>query len=35
MDESREAIWGIDPKDRQWFQLLTLIGGIAGSVVLT
>ena len=35
MDESRETIWGIDPKDRQWFQLLTLIGGIAGSVILT
>lgn len=35
MDESRETIWGIDPKDRQWFQLLTLVGGIAGSVVLT
>ncbi len=35
MDEYRETIWGIDPKDRQWFQLLTLIGGIAGSVTLT
>ena len=35
MDESRETIWGIDPKDRQWFQLLTLVGGIAGSVILT
>ena len=35
MDESRETIWGIDPKDRQWFQLLTMLGGIAGSVILT
>ena len=35
MDESRETIWGIDSKDRQWFQLLTLVGGIAGSVILT
>lgn len=35
-DESyRESIWGIDPKDRPWFQLLTLIGGIAGSTILT
>ena len=31
----RETIWGIDPKDRQWFQLLTLVGGTAGSVILT
>ena len=35
MDYYRETIWGIDPKDRQWFQLLTLIGGTAGSVILT
>ena len=35
MDDHREAIWGIDPKDRQWFQLLTLIGGAAGSIILT
>ena len=34
MDDHRETIWGIDPKDRQWFQLLTLIGGAAGSVTL-
>ena len=35
-DESyRESIWGIDPRDRSWFQLLTLIGGIAGSTILT
>ena len=33
--DSRETIWGIDPKDRAWFQLLTLIGGVAGSVILT
>ena len=31
----RETIWGINPEDRQWFQLLTLIGGIAGSIILT
>ena len=35
MDDYRETIWGIDPKDRQWFQLLTLFGGTAGSVILT
>ena len=34
-DSYRESIWGIDPKDRPWFQLLTLMGGIAGSVILT
>lgn len=34
-DGYRETIWGINPKDRPWFQLLTLIGGIAGSVILT
>lgn len=34
MDEHRETIWGIRPEDRRWFQLLTLIGGIAGSVIL-
>ena len=34
-DGYRESIWGIDPKDRPWFQLLTLIGGIAGSIILT
>lgn len=33
-DAYRESIWGIDPKDRPWFQLLTLIGGIAGSIIL-
>ena len=33
-DGYRESIWGIDPKDRPWFQLLTLIGGIAGSIIL-
>ena len=31
---TREAIWGISPRDRAWFQLLTLLGGIAGSVIL-
>ena len=35
MNEYRETIWGIDPKDRQWFQLLTLIGGTVGSIILT
>ena len=35
MDDYRETIWGINPKDRRWFQLLTLIGGTAGSVILT
>ena len=34
-DGYRESIWGIDPKDRPWFQLLTLVGGIAGSIILT
>ena len=33
-DGYRESIWGIDPKDRPWFQLLTLTGGIAGSIIL-
>ncbi len=35
MDGYRETIWGIDPRDRRWFQLLTLIGGTAGSIILT
>ena len=35
MDDHRETIWGISPRDRQWFQVLTLIGGITGSVILT
>ena len=35
MDDYRETIWGIRPKDRGWFQLLTLMGGTAGSVILT
>lgn len=35
MDDYRESIWGISPKDRRWFQFLTLIGGVSGSVVLT
>ena len=34
MYDSRETIWGIDPRDRIWFQLLTLIGGIAGSIIM-
>ena len=35
MDDYRETIWGINPKDRGWFQLLTLAGGTAGSIILT
>lgn len=34
MDEYRETIWGIRPDDRKWFQFFTVIGGIAGSVIL-
>ena len=30
----RETIWGINRKDRRWFQLMTLLGGTSGSVVL-
>lgn len=33
--EDREDMWGIQRQDRRWFQLLTLIGGIAGSIGLT
>ena len=35
MDDYRESIWGISPRDRPWFQILTLLGGTAGSVILT
>ena len=35
MDDYRESIWGISPRDRVWFQILTLLGGTAGSVILT
>ena len=35
MDDYRESIWGIRPRDRGWFQLLTLIGGTSGSIILT
>ncbi len=34
-DGYREAIWGIAPQDRPWFQLLTLMGGLTGAVTLT
>lgn len=34
MDDYRETIWGIRPEDRRWFQLLTLMGGTAGSIIL-
>ena len=33
--EDREDMWGIQRQDRRWFQLLTLIGGTAGSIGLT
>ena len=32
---ARETIWGISRQDRPWFQVMTLLGGIAGSVSLT
>ena len=35
MDVYRETIWGISPSDRKWFQVLTLVGGTSGSVILT
>ena len=35
MDEYRESIWGISPRDRKWFQFITLLGGTTGSIVLT
>ena len=31
-NEERESIWGIDSKDRRWFQALTLAGGTVASV---
>ena len=34
-DNDRETIWGINRKDRPWFQAMTLAGGTTGSVVLT
>jgi hypothetical protein len=34
-EDRRETIWGINSEDRQWFQFLTLIGGTAGSIILT
>ena len=34
-DDDRETIWGINRRDRPLFQLLTLLGGVAGSVILT
>lgn len=34
MDEYWETIWGISPRDRGWFQLFTLLGGVVGSVIL-
>ncbi len=30
----RETIWGINRKDRRWFQLMTLLGGTGGSATL-
>ena len=35
MDDYRETMWGISPSDRKWFQVLTLVDGISGSVLLT
>ena len=32
---SREDMWGIRRRDSRWFQVLTLIGGAAGSIGLT
>ena len=32
---ARETIWGISRQDRPWFQVMTLLGGVAGSVTLT
>ena len=32
---SREDMWGIRRRDGRWFQVLTLIGGTAGSIGLT
>ena len=34
-DDGREDMWGIKRRDRRWFQVMTLIGGTAGSIVLT
>ena len=34
MYDPGETIRGIDAKERIWFQLLTLIGGIAGSIIM-
>ena len=34
-DDERETFWGINRKDRRWFQVMTLVGGTTGSVVLT
>lgn len=34
-DEDRESIWGIASKDRAWFQALTLVGGVALSIMTT
>ena len=30
----RETIWGINRKDRRWFQLMTLLGGTGGSATM-
>ncbi len=35
MEDYRETLWGINPKDRVLFQSLTLLGGTAGSIILT
>ena len=33
--DDREDMWGIKRHDRRWFQIMTLVGGAAGSVALT
>ena len=33
-DEDRESIWGIARKDRAWFQALTLVSGVALSIMM-
>ncbi len=35
MNDYREAIWGIQQRDRKWFQLMTLAGGMTGAGIMT
>ena len=32
-DGGRESIWGINRRDRRWFQVFTLIGGAVTSII--